>query len=70
VNLIRMAAAGHAFRIQALRTRLSANTSLNHTSLEDHRRLTTLISEGRVEEALSLLSRHESGTTDDYAASM
>lgn len=61
---------GIAFRIQALRTRLSKNPVLNRSSYRDHESLHQLIRAGRTDEALALLSSHVRGTIVDYAASI
>jgi DNA-binding GntR family transcriptional regulator len=61
---------GIAFRIQALRTRLSANPMLNRSSFKDHEKLRKLVEAGRIEEAADLLSSHVRGTTENYAASI
>ncbi|MDQ8729571.1 GntR family transcriptional regulator [Bradyrhizobium sp. LHD-71] len=61
---------GIAFRIQALRTRLSTNPVLNRSSFEEHAKLCKLVDTGRAEEAAALLSSHVRGTTENYAASI
>jgi DNA-binding GntR family transcriptional regulator len=61
---------GIAFRIQALRTRLSANPVLNRSSFKDHERLRRFVETGRLDEAAALLSAHVRGTTENYAASI
>lgn len=61
---------GIAFRIQALRTRLSANPVLNRSSFKDHERLRKLVDTDRIEEAAVLLSSHVRDTTENYAASI
>jgi DNA-binding GntR family transcriptional regulator len=57
-----------AFRIQALRTRLSANPVLNRSSFREHEKLHRLVEAGRIEEAAALLSAHVRGTSENYAA--
>jgi len=61
---------GIAFRIQALRSRLSADPMLNRSSYTDHEKLLQLVESGKVDAALALLSRHVGGTTEDYAATI
>jgi DNA-binding GntR family transcriptional regulator len=61
---------GIAFRIQALRTRLSANPVLNRSSFKEHEKLYKLVDGGRIQDAVALLSSHVRGTTDDYAATI
>lgn len=61
---------GIAFRIQALRTRLSANPVLNRSSFRDHEKLHSLVDAARIDEAEALLSAHVRGTTENYAASI
>jgi DNA-binding GntR family transcriptional regulator len=61
---------GIAFRVQALRTRLSANPMLNRSSFKEHEKLYKLVDVGRVQDAVTLLSSHVRGTTEDYAATI
>jgi DNA-binding GntR family transcriptional regulator len=61
---------GIAFRIQALRTRLSADPMLNRTSYNDHEKLCRLVDRGRIDDALALLSSHVRRTVEDYAATI
>jgi DNA-binding GntR family transcriptional regulator len=61
---------GIAFRIQALRTRLSADPMLNRSSFRDHEKIHRLVEARRVEEAAALLASHARGTTENYAASI
>jgi DNA-binding GntR family transcriptional regulator len=61
---------GIAFRIQALRSRLSADPVLNRSSYGDHEKLCELVEKGRAEDAVALLSTHVRGTTEDYAATI
>lgn len=58
-----------AFRIQALRNRLSSSPALNATSLKQHRMLANLVVRGVPAKAVTLLRRHIAKTMDDYAAS-
>lgn len=69
-EFLRASYLGIAFRIQALRTRLSVDPMLNRCSFDDHCALHDLIAADRVAEALDLLSRHVRGTVADYAASV
>lgn len=59
-----------AFRIQALRTRLSVDPILNRSSYDDHKSICELVAKGRIAEAVKLLARHVQGTVTDYAASI
>jgi DNA-binding GntR family transcriptional regulator len=61
---------GIAFRIQALRSRLSADPMLNRSSYTDHEKLLQLVETGKTDAALALLSTHVGGTTEDYAATI
>ena len=61
---------GIAFRIQALRSRLSADPVLNRSSYVDHEKICKLVDEGRIADASKLLSSHVCGTTEDYAATI
>jgi DNA-binding GntR family transcriptional regulator len=61
---------GIAFRIQALRSRLSADPMLNRSSYTDHEKLLQLVETGKIDAALVLLSTHVGGTTEDYAATI
>jgi DNA-binding GntR family transcriptional regulator len=61
---------GIAFRIQALRSRLSADPMLNRSSFTDHEKLLQLVETGKIDAALSLLAKHVGGTTEDYAATI
>jgi DNA-binding GntR family transcriptional regulator len=61
---------GIAFRIQALRSRLSADPVLNRSSYTDHEKLLQLVESGKTDAALQLLSKHVGGTTEDYAATI
>jgi len=56
-----------AFRVQALRNRLSSNPALNAASLEQHRMLAQLIGSGSEARAVTLLRKHIAKTRDDYA---
>jgi DNA-binding GntR family transcriptional regulator len=61
---------GIAFRIQALRSRLSADPMLNRSSYTDHEKLLQLVEAGKTDAAFALLSTHVGGTTEDYAATI
>jgi len=61
---------GIAFRIQALRSRLSADPVLNRSSYTDHEKLCRLVEKGNADAALALLSSHVRGTVEDYAATI
>jgi DNA-binding GntR family transcriptional regulator len=61
---------GIAFRIQALRSRLSADPMLNRSSFTDHEKILKLVETGKIDAALQLLSKHVGGTTEDYAATI
>jgi DNA-binding GntR family transcriptional regulator len=58
---------GIAFRIQALRSRLSADPVLNRSSYVDHEKICKLVDDGQISDAMKLLSSHVRGTTEDYA---
>lgn len=62
--------AGFAFRIQALRAKLTSDPTLNAISLRDHCGLRDLIKAGDAEAARSLLISHMQRTIDDYVAGM
>jgi DNA-binding GntR family transcriptional regulator len=55
-----------AFRIQALRNRLSRESDLNARSLEEHRTLAGLIGRGLDAEAVAFLKTHIATTAADY----
>ncbi len=55
-----------AFRIQALRNRLSSNPHLNAGSFKQHRMLAQLIGGGHEAKAATLLKKHIAKTLDDY----
>jgi DNA-binding GntR family transcriptional regulator len=55
-----------AFRVQALRNRLSANPHLNAQSFKQHRMLAQLIAGGQTAKAASLLKKHIAQTLEDY----
>lgn len=61
---------GIAFRIQALRSRLSTDPMLNRSSYGDHLKLLKLVEAGRASDAAKLLSQHVRGTTEAYAATI
>lgn len=60
--------ANFAFRVQAIRTRLSATPELNQNSLAEHRRLVELIGDKKMEEAHALLCIHMKDTITNYLA--
>ncbi len=55
-----------AFRIQALRNRLSLNPALNERSHGEHKRLLALVSEGDIEKVAELLAWHIEWTRSSY----
>jgi DNA-binding GntR family transcriptional regulator len=55
-----------AFRVQALRNRLSTNPHLNVRSFKEHRLLAQLIAGGEAVKAASLLRKHIAQTMEDY----
>lgn len=59
---------GIAFRIQALRSRLSLDPALNKAALDDHVHLLELIRNKRSKRAADLLLSHIEGTRDRYIA--
>lgn len=59
---------GFAFRVQALRARLSKETSCNERSLAEHHRLIELLAREQIDEACALLSDHVRATADQYVA--
>lgn len=59
-----------AFRVQALRNRLSLDPTLNSTSFDEHVRLSLLVTQGSVEEIVDLLSRHIEWTREHYLAAL
>ncbi len=59
-----------AFRIQALRNRLSVDPGLNASSLADHRRLAELVAGDAGEEAAGLMARHIAATLEFYLAAV
>jgi DNA-binding GntR family transcriptional regulator len=59
-----------AFRVQALRNRLSLDPGLNNTSFDEHVRLSTLASEGRTEDVAELLARHIEWTREHYLSEL
>jgi DNA-binding GntR family transcriptional regulator len=61
---------GFAFRVQALRARLSNDPDLNRKSLGEHIEMFELLAKERVADACALLSRHVRGTVADYVASL
>ncbi|MFQ5971756.1 MAG: GntR family transcriptional regulator [Alphaproteobacteria bacterium] len=59
-----------AFRVQALRTRLSVDPALNRSSYRDHQALCALIENDRIDEAAERLSAHVRATIANYAATI
>lgn len=55
-----------AFRVQALRNRLSLDPALNANSFDEHVRLTALVGAGAGGEIAELLVRHIEGTREHY----
>lgn len=56
-----------AFRIQALRNRLSLDPTLNSTSFDEHVRLAAMVPDGAsVDEIVALLGRHIEWTREHY----
>ncbi len=55
-----------AFRIQALRNRLSRDPELNHKSFDEHKRLLNHVKSGELERAVKLLVRHMEWTRKRY----
>ncbi|WP_207460023.1 GntR family transcriptional regulator [Azospirillum sp. SYSU D00513] len=60
--------AGMSFRVQALRSRLSANQALNESSLAEHREILALVAAKDGPGARARLSRHIRDTTHNYMA--
>jgi len=56
-----------AFRVQALRNRLSRDATLNARSFEEHQQLIRLIGQGHTAKALVALRKHIARTPEDYA---
>lgn len=61
---------GIAFRIQALRSRLSANPVLNRASYDEHLKLSKAVKDGRANDAVKLLQQHVRGTVTAFAATL
>lgn len=57
-----------AFRVKALRTRLSIDSALNRSSFRDHQAIAALIDSGAVSEAVERLSTHVRSTIEQYVA--
>lgn len=55
-----------AFRIQALRNRLSLDPALNARSLKEHRRLAQMAGRGLETKAVAFLRKHIATTADNY----
>jgi DNA-binding GntR family transcriptional regulator len=62
--------AGITFRVQALRTRLSVDSALNSTSLEEHRQILAQIKAGDAARLRCLLSEHIFGTKQYYVETL
>jgi len=58
-----------AFRVQALRVRLSIDAELNRRSFAEHSKIVELIADDRAAEAGALLSGHVQRTITDYVSS-
>lgn len=58
--------ANFAYRVQAIRTRLSATPELNQRSLADHCGLVDLLRDKRLEEAETYLCKHVTDATANY----
>ncbi|MCP8894793.1 GntR family transcriptional regulator [Shinella daejeonensis] len=59
-----------AFRVQALRNRLSLAPSLNAKSFCEHQKLAGLVAAGNDEEAVELMEAHITGTREHYLAAI
>ncbi len=59
-----------AFRVQALRNRLSLDPSLNTTSFDDHIRLADIVARGETETAVQMMGKHIEWTREHYLAAM
>jgi DNA-binding GntR family transcriptional regulator len=57
-----------AFRVKALRTRLSVDPSLNRSSYRDHKAIAADIDNGSIEDAAERLSEHVRSTISEYVA--
>jgi DNA-binding GntR family transcriptional regulator len=57
-----------AFRVKALRTRLSVDPSLNRSSYRDHQAIAAQIDTGAIEDAAERLSEHVRSTISEYVA--
>lgn len=56
------------FRLQALRSRLSRDATLNQRSMDQHRAMLALAKAGKSEELKALLASHAGNTQSDYLA--
>lgn len=56
------------FRLQALRSRLSRDATLNQRSMDQHRTMLALAKAGKSEELKALLASHAGNTQSDYLA--
>lgn len=61
---------GIAFRIQALRSRLSNDPALNRSSYGEHLRICEFVEDRRGGDLAKLLVRHVRGTSEAYAATL
>ena len=59
-----------AFRVQALRNRLSLAPSLNATSFDEHVRLADLVADDEDAAAVELMGRHIEATREHYLAAL
>jgi DNA-binding GntR family transcriptional regulator len=57
-----------AFRVKALRTRLSVDPALNRSSYRDHQAIASLVDSGAIDEAAARLSAHVRSTIAEYVA--
>lgn len=57
---------GIAFRVQALRNRLSLEPEFNRRSQDEHREILKLVGAGQAEEAVAKLAEHVRNTSQDY----
>jgi DNA-binding GntR family transcriptional regulator len=69
-SYFRAAYAGVAFRVQALRTRLSIDPDLNRSSYGEHAGIRDRLAAGDLDAVESLIVAHARGTIADYAASL
>ncbi len=57
-----------SFRLQALRSRLSRDATLNQRSMDEHRQMLSLAKAGRAQALKTLLASHAGNTQSDYLA--